>query len=70
MNRYQKQGKVEKQSTKCRSKNESTQATFHTLINELRCRGKSKMDFNRVSRKDQDMNTKNKAQKNKLENQA
>ena len=63
MNGYQKLGKIEKQSTKCRSKNESTQVTFHVLINVLRCRGKPKMDLKRVSRKNQDVNAKNRAQK-------
>ena len=58
-------GEANKQSTKCRSKkiNKSTQATFHTLINVLRCSGKPKMYLKRASRKNQDMNTKNEAQK-------
>ena len=63
MNGYQKLGKIEKQSTKCRSKNKSTQVTFHVLINVLRCRGKPKMDLKQVSRKNQDVNAKNRAQK-------
>lgn len=47
MNEYQEPRKIAKQSTKGREQNGPVKATFHVLINELRCRGWAKMDFKR-----------------------